>query len=98
MTSLDRYESYAKRLTSWGYVAVRWEPLNEYLPIFVNSHGTLANMVHELIKWVGHQASDVHSPLHGLVDLSQGVSLVGHSRGAKVSQQHLPLSPCLCQQ
>ena len=34
----DRYLSYGRRLASWGFNALIWEPLNERLPLHVNSH------------------------------------------------------------
>jgi pimeloyl-ACP methyl ester carboxylesterase len=85
MIGSDRYESYGCRLNSWGYVAIRWEPLGEFLPVWVDAHSTLANMLHVLVEWVHQQGSEKGSPLFGLLDMSRGVSLVGHSRGAKVN-------------
>ena len=86
MVGCDRYASYGRRLASFGFNALMWEPLHEILPFRVNSHETLSLFVNELLEWVFvNNATNSSSVLRGMVDLSAGAMLVGHSRGAKAN-------------
>jgi len=46
---------------------------------------TLALFVHQLVVWAEEQNATRASVLHGSVDLTAGLMLVGHSRGAKAN-------------
>ena len=49
MVGRERYLSYGRRLASWGFNALLWQPELE-MPLHTNSHETLSLFVHELIN------------------------------------------------
>lgn len=79
----DRYASYAKHLSSWGYVVIRWDTTGESL-LSSLSHAALGKMIVALIGWADQQSQSGKAPLKGLIDTTK-VYVLGHSRGGKAS-------------
>lgn len=76
-----KYLSYAEHLASWGYVVLLYDKLEApTLEMKFLTDAVCVSFVQDLISW-----STTHAVLKQLVDLNEGVMLVGHSRGAKVS-------------
>ena len=80
----ERYATYGKRLASWGFMALLWQPEGETL-LHTNSHWSLAHFVEEILGWVYEQNATAGSVLFERVDLTAGAMLLGHSRGAKAN-------------
>lgn len=73
----DQYASYARRLASWGYVAVLYDQLQAALSPL--SDVVCTAFLRDLIDWCRTSV-----PLGSLCD-TNNVYFIGHSRGAKVS-------------
>ena len=73
----DQYTSYAERLSSWGYVVVSYDFVQQALDPTTDID--CVNLLEELIEWC--RASE----LLGKISDSNNIMLVGHSRGAKIS-------------
>jgi len=95
MQSGIAYESYAKRLASWGIIAfLQDDPVIAYAPRPVFSDEASPNenpMTTEMaVKAVSYKAStwlpaiNADGPPHGMVDASR-IGLAGHSRGAQIA-------------
>lgn len=81
----DQYASYARRLASWGYVAVLYDQLQAALSPL--SDVVCAAFLCDLIDWCRTSI-----PLGSLCD-TNNVYFIGHSRGAKVSVLTAALDP-----
>mmetsp|Transcript_47452 Transcript_47452/g.115565 ORF Transcript_47452/g.115565 Transcript_47452/m.115565 type:complete len:378 (+) Transcript_47452:76-1209(+) len=79
-----QYIEYAERLASWGFAVLLWEPTGERLWA-ANTHKTLALMTYEVWAWALGRNRDPLSPLHEAFNETEGLLLVGHSRGAKAN-------------
>ena len=75
MVGYDRYRSYGRRLATWGFNALLWEPTHELLPFRVNSHQTLSKFVDAILAWSAEENVTASSPLYNRLNLSAGVSL-----------------------
>lgn len=79
----SRYKSYAERLASWGYIAIRWDTQGENL-FSSMTHKALTGTLIEIIAWADAKAGNDLPALKGLIDAKK-TYLIGHSRGGKIS-------------
>lgn len=77
----SEYASYARRLASFGYVAVAPDYPNHALD---PNHELMAHDLLAAIDWAKQQSAEGSSPLAGQVDDSR-VGITGHSLGGKLS-------------
>lgn len=73
----DQYSSYSERLSSWGYVVISYDFVQQALDPTTDID--CVNLLEELIDWCRS------SELLGRIGDSNNIMLMGHSRGAKVS-------------